>query len=159
MLMHLKENCVIRRLDLNLRSGKIKDADIALNLAVRFYEKVIKRNSRQNGEWGTEEQEDHLYSKTNLNLNPILAGGIFKFYILIGDQQFHIAVNNQPFCTFKYRMPIDSIRTIQLKHDLQFVTQVDHRSAFPFPHPPVQFDDNRNIFSNDVPRRFRFGKS
>lgn len=156
--MHLSKNCVIRRLDLNLRRDKKKDADIALNLALRFHEKVIIRNSRQNGEWGTEEREENLYSKTNPNLNAIVAGEIFKFYILIGDQQFHIALNNQPFCTFKYRMPIDSIRTIQLKHDLQFVTQVDHRSVFPFPHPPVQFDDNRNIFSNDVPRRFRFGK-
>lgn len=155
----MKENRVIHRLDLNLKNGKKKDADIALNLATRFYEKVMIRNARHNGEWGTEEREENLCSKTNPNLIPIVAGEIFKFYILIGDQQFHIAVNNQSFCTFKYRMPIDSIRTIQLKHDLQFVKQVDHRSVFPFPHPPIQFDDDRNIFSNDVPRRFKFGKS
>lgn len=152
--MHSGENCIIRRLDLNLRNGKKKDTDIALHLGVRFYAKAMIRNSRHNGEWGTEEREQDLYSKTNPNpvKNPIEAGEIFKFYILIGDQQFLIDVNNQPFCTFKYRMSIDSIRTIQLKHDLQFVTQVDHRSVFPFPHPPVQFDDN------DVPRRFRFGE-
>lgn len=79
-------------------------------------------------------------------------------YILIGDQKFHIGVNNQPFCRFDYRLPIETIRTVQLERDLQFVTQVDHRSVFPFPHPPVQFDDTRNIFSNDIPRPFKYGK-
>ena len=88
----------------------------------------------------------------------VLLGEIFKFYILIGDQQFHIAVNNRPFCTYAYRLPAESIRTIQLKYDLQFVTQVDHRAVFPTPHPPVQFDDARNIFSNDVPKPFKCGK-
>lgn len=55
-------------------------------------------------------------------------------------------------------MPVDLIRTVQLKYDLQFVTQVDQRSIYPMPHPPVQFDDARNIFSNDVPRPFKSGK-
>lgn len=55
-------------------------------------------------------------------------------------------------------MPVDLIRTVQLKYDLQFVTQVDHRSIFPTPIPPVQFDDARNIFSNDVPQPFKSGK-
>lgn len=86
------------------------------------------------------------------------AGEIFKFYILICDQKFYIAVNNAEYCTYDYRMPAESIRTVQLKYDLQFVTQVDHRSIFPTPHPPVQFDDARNIFSNDVPQPFKSGK-
>lgn len=118
-----------------------------------FFKNVITRNSRENGEWGTEECD----TKDD-KPNPIVSGEIFKFYILIGDQQFHIAINNKPFCTFTYRLPLDSIRTVQVKHDLQFVTQIDHRSIFPSPHPPVQFDDTRNIFSNDAPRPFRFGK-
>lgn len=87
----------------------------------------------------------------------IFSGEIFKFYILIGDQQFHIAVNNQSFCTYNYRLPVECIRTVELKYDLQFLTQVDHRSVFPSPHPPVQFDDARNIFSNDVPQPFEYG--
>lgn len=147
---------------MNLRSGKNKSSNIALNLSVKFHESAITRNARQNGEWGLEEREDNLYdSNSNSNsqkLNPIDPGEVFKFYILIGDQQFHIAVNNRPFCTFSYRLPLESIRTVQLKFDLQFVAQVDHRAIFPSPHPPVQFDDSRNIFSNDVPRPFRYGK-
>lgn len=86
-----------------------------------------------------------------------VSGEIFKIYILVGDQQFHIGINNQQYCRYTYRLPIESIRTIQLQYDLQFVTQIDHRSIFPFPHPPVQYDDTRNIFSNDFPKRFKYG--
>lgn len=142
---------------MNLRSGKQKEDNIVLNLWVNFHENVITRNTRLNGEWGVKEQSENLYESKEERLNPIVSGEIFKFYILIGDQQFHIAVNNQPYCTYHYRLPVESIRTVQLKHDLQFVTQVDHRSVFPSPFPPVQFDDARNIFSNDVPKPFKHG--
>lgn len=103
---------------------------------------------------------DHLYID-HFNHNLILLrfqGELFKIYILVGDQQFHIGFNNQPYCRYAYRLPIELIRTVQLQYDLQFVTQVDHRSVFPFPHPPVQYDDTRNIFSNDFPKLFKFGK-
>lgn len=167
------------RLDLNLRSGKSDEDNIVLNLSVDFHENAITRNSRINGEWGVIEREENIYaSREDDSLNPIIAGNtncinrrnivihehfslfsgeIFKFYILIGDQKFHIAVNNQQFCTYNFRLPPESIRTVQLEYDLQFVTQVDHRSVFPSPHPPVQFDDARNIFSNDVPKPFNYG--
>ena len=90
-------------------------------------------------------------------MNFAFAGQIFKFYISLCDAKFYIAVNNVEFCTYDYRMPVDLIRTVQLKYDLQFVTQVDQRSIYPTPHPPIQFDDARNIFSNDVPRPFKPG--
>lgn len=172
--------CFGHRLDLNLRSGKSDEDNIVLNLLVDFHENAITRNSRINGEWGIKERDENMYdSREDDTLNPIISGKkefavqrkmtndlidicsisgeIFKFYILIGDQKFHIAVNNQQFCTYDFRLPPESIRTVQLEYDLQFVTQVDHRSVFPSPHPPVQFDDARNIFSNDVPRPFNYG--
>lgn len=142
-----------------------------------FHNNIITRNSRLNGEWGEKEDTGNLYDRKDDTLNPIVsgkmnstcvnaliwsknqfAGEIFKFYILIGDQQFHIAINNQPYCKFNYRQPAETIRTVELMHDLQFLTQIDHRSVFPSPHPPVQFDDARNIFSNDVPKPFRHGE-
>lgn len=83
---------------------------------------------------------------------------MFRFYILIGDSKFHIAINNHPFCTYKFRMPVEEIRTVQLDYDLQVLTQMDHRSIFPSPIPPIQCDDNRNVFSNDVPKLFKQGK-
>lgn len=94
----------------------------------------------------------------NQIMNFSIAGQIFKFYLSLCDTKFYIAVNNVEFCTYDYRIPVELIRTVQLKYDLQFVTQVDQRSIYPTPHPAVQFDDARNIFSNDVPRPFKYGK-
>lgn len=145
------------RLDLRLKCGKNEEDSIVLNLSVLFHENSIARNSCVGGEWGIQERTENLDENVE-KPNPICAGEMFKFYILIGDQKFHIAVNNAPYCTFSYRLPIETIRTIQLKYDLQFLSQIDHRSAFPFPFPPVQFDDPRNVFSNDYPRPFKSGK-
>lgn len=146
------------RLDLRLKCGKNDEDSIVLNLCVLFHENCIVRNSCVGGKWGFEERNDNLDETILEKKNPIFAGEMFKFYILIGDQKFHIAVNNASYCTFSYRLPIETIRTIELKYDLQFITQIDQRSAFPFPFPPVQFDDPRNSFSNDYPRPFKNGK-
>lgn len=150
---------VFHRLDLNLRTSKSDDEDVILNVSVRFHDNCIVRNTWHNGEWQEEERDENLDQTVVDHPNPVVAGEIFKFYILIGDQKFHIAVNNQSYCTYAYRLPVETIRTIQLNYDLQFVTQVDQRSAFPFPFPPVQFDDPRNVFSNDYPRPFKNGES
>lgn len=158
MLLLLLLFSPIDRLDLNLRASKNDDDDVILNVSVRFHDNCIVRNTWHNGEWQQDEREENLDETIVDQPNPIVAGEIFKFYILIGDQKFHIAVNNQSYCTYAYRLPVEKIRTIQIKYDLQFVTQVDQRSAFPFPFPPVQFDDPRNVFSNDYPRPFKNGK-
>lgn len=88
-----------------------------------------------------------------------ISGEIFKFYILIGDSKFHIAINDKAYCKYDFRMPVEEIRTIQLDYDLQLVTQIDHRSTYPNPFPPIQCEDSRCIFSNDVPSKFRPGKT
>lgn len=62
------------RLDLNLRSSKNDDDNIVLNISVRFIEKCIVRNTRENGEWGIEEREEHLYDRKDDALNPIAPG-------------------------------------------------------------------------------------
>lgn len=62
------------RLDLNLRSSKNDDDNIVLNISVRFIEKCIVRNTRDNGEWGTEEREENLYDRKGYTLNPIVPG-------------------------------------------------------------------------------------
>lgn len=149
--------CFPHRLDLNLRSSKSDEEDVVLSVSVRFHDNCIVRNTWHDGEWQEEERDENLDQAMADHPNPIVAGEIFKFYILIGDQRFHIAVNNQSYCTYAYRLPVENIRTIQIKYDLQFVAQVDQRSAFPFPFPPVQFDDPRNVFSNDYPRPFKNG--
>lgn len=122
---------------------------------MRFHENSIARNTCQLGEWGEEERSEHLIDEKVTN--PLAAGEKFKIYILIGDEKFHIALNNQPYCTYAHRMPIDEIRTIQLAYDLQVVTQIDHRAIYPSAIPAVQYDENNMTFSSDVPMLFKPG--
>jgi len=143
------------RLDINFKSGKNENASIILHMSCRFYEDVIVRNSWTPNGWDVEETERNLNEFTTPN--PVVAGDNFKIYILVGDTYFHIAINDQPFCIFYYRMSNQLIRTIEVTKDVQSVTQIDHRSAFPSPCPIVQQDAGYIAFSNDIPRRFKPG--
>lgn len=71
---------------------------------------------------------------------------------------FLVSINEQPFCTFNYRLPIDMIRAIQVMGDIQKIYQIDHRRAFPSPWPFIQEDIKRaSEVSADVPRPFAPG--
>lgn len=94
----------------------------------------------------------------NLHFFSFFSGELFKFYILVGDSKFHVAINNHPFCTYKFRIPVEEIRTVHLHYDLQVLTQMDHRSIYPRPIPAIQCDDTKIVFSNDVPELFKPGK-
>lgn len=78
-------------------------------------------------------------------------------YILVGDNRFSIAINDDPYCMYDFRLPVDEIRTIEVTRDLQSISQIDHRSVFPQPMPIVQADSSRFDFSNDAPRKFYSG--
>lgn len=144
------------RLDLNLLSGKSAEDSTILQLSVRFRQNIVVRNTCQLGEWGEEECSEHLIN--GKVTNPLVAGEKFKIYILIGDEKFHIALNNQTYCTYAHRMPVQEIRTIQLAYDLQVVTQIDHRTIYPSAIPPVQYEEVSMAFSSDVPMLFTPGE-
>lgn len=76
----------------------------------------------------------------------------------MGDQRFHIAINDEPYCTYNYRVPLESIRTIQITRDIQAVVQIDHRSVYPTSFPAIQVDETKIEFSNDIPKKFTPGK-
>lgn len=84
-------------------------------------------------------------------------GDNFKIYIFVGETQFHVAINDQPYCVFYYRMSNQLIRTIEVTKDIQWVNQIDHRAAYPSPIPQIQQDLANVTFSNDAPRRFSPG--
>lgn len=86
-----------------------------------------------------------------------LSGDNFKVYIFVGETQFHIAINDQPYCVYFYRMSNQLIRTIEVTKDILSVNQIDHRAAYPQPVPPIQQDLRTVTFSNDAPRRFSPG--
>ncbi|XP_058442756.1 32 kDa beta-galactoside-binding lectin [Malaya genurostris] len=140
------------RIDINFLSGKSDEADNILHISIRFLEDIIVRNSKIGGSWGYEERAESLNELTAPN--PITAGELFKLYILVGDDKFHIAINGQPYCTYAFRATLSEIRAISLFKDIQQITQIDHRQAFPTPFPAIQLEEKFNSFSNDVPKPF-----
>lgn len=136
---------------INLASGKFGEHDIPLHMSVRFHSENIVRNAIVGLEWGEEETEENLLSSPN----PIISGWDFKVYILCGDDKFHVAINEIPFCTFRYRLPLEAIHALVVVGDVQKIYQVDHRRAYPSPWPFIQEDIKRgNEISADVPRPF-----
>lgn len=140
------------RVNINFQSGKSDEADIILHLSIRFHDDIIVRNSKLGGSWGGEERDENLNELTAPN--PTTPGDVFKLYILIGDDRFHIAINGHPYCTYGFRAALSEIRSIMVVKDVQQIVQVDHRQAFPTPFPAIQFDEPFNSFSNDVPKPF-----
>ncbi|XP_037037240.1 galectin-6 [Bradysia coprophila] len=144
------------RLDIDLKSGKHDDAPIPLQLSVRFTENAIVRNTyRGNNEWFSEERDENR--DENANPNPLVAGERFQVYIFVGENNYYISVNKEPFCKYSIRAPIEDIRTISVTGDLEWINQVDHRSSYPYPHPLAQKDEKDVAFSNDVPSNFQAG--
>jgi Galactoside-binding lectin len=136
---------------INLASGKMSEVDLPLHFSVRFHNENIIRNSLIDQEWGEEEVEENLFSSPN----PIISGWDFKVYIMTSDEKFHIAINDQPFCTFNYRLPLENIHAIQVLGDIQKIFRVDHRRAYPSAWPFIQEDTKRGVtMSADVPRQF-----
>jgi hypothetical protein len=134
-----------------LTSGKIGECDIPFHFSVRFHNENIVRNSLIDQAWGEEEVEENLLSSPN----PIISGWDFKVYIMVGDERFHVAINEQPFCTYNFRLPLDTIHALQVLGDVQRIFQVDHRRAYPSPWPLVQEDKKCGTeVSADVPRQF-----
>lgn len=88
----------------------------------------------------------------------LITGENFKIYILVGDQRFHIAINDEPYCTYYFRVPLNHIQTVEITDDIQSVVQVDHRSVYPTAFPATHLDDKKIEFSNDIPKKFTPGK-
>lgn len=134
---------------INLASGRGEDADIPFHISVHFHSETILRNSHIDQGWGEEEVDENLMTAPN----PIVAGWEFKMLIMTGDEKFHVAINDQPFCTFNYRLPLEMIHTIVIGGDVQKIFQVDHRKVFPSPYPMLHESIGRgNLLSFDVPR-------
>lgn len=136
---------------INLQSGKVGEVDIPFHFSVRFHTENIVRNALVEQSWGEEEIDENLLSSPN----PIIAGWDFKVYILTGDERFHVAINDQPFCTFNYRLPLGTIHALHVSGDVQKIFQTDHRRAYPSAWPFIQEDTKRGMeISAEVPRQF-----
>lgn len=140
--------------EIDLASTKYDPTDIPLHLLIQFHSETIIRNSLVDSAWGDEEVDENLMASPN----PIVPGWDFRILILTGDEKFHIAINDQPYCTYNYRLPIESINAISISGDVQKIFQVDHRRAFPSTWPLLHEEISRGTsLSFDVPKMFYIG--
>jgi hypothetical protein len=137
--------------EIDLAASKYDPTDIPLHISMQFHSETIMRNSLIDSAWGEEEIIENLMSSPN----PIISGWDFKVLIMTGDEKFHIAINDQPHCTYNYRLTLESIHAISITGDVQKIYQMDHRRAFPSPWPMLHEDIRRGPeFSFDAPKQF-----
>uniref|UniRef100_A0A182PG95 Galectin n=1 Tax=Anopheles epiroticus TaxID=199890 RepID=A0A182PG95_9DIPT len=140
------------RVDIGFQADKTADADAVLHLSVRYEDQRIVRNARLGGQW--QQPEQHCDPSTSKVLQRIVTGKVFTVYVLVGDQQFHVAFEGSAVCTYPIKGSLAELRAITITKDVHQVLSVDHRQSFPYPFPALQGTDDLYYFSNDVPKPF-----
>ncbi|RWS21400.1 galectin-8-like protein, partial [Leptotrombidium deliense] len=84
--------------------------DIVFHLNPRFKEQSVVRNTRINGEWGTEEREQ--------NLIPIKPNERFEIAILVTSKAYRVFINRKHFTDYKHRLPFTSVTNLGLWGDI-----------------------------------------
>ncbi|XP_065354610.1 uncharacterized protein LOC135949078 isoform X2 [Calliphora vicina] len=83
----------------------------------------------------------------------------FKFYIMMAETKYFIALNNKTFASFKYNQNLAKlqIQKVEISGNLQYLKQLDHHKYFPQTWPPIQVIEDYLEFSNDQPMSFKPG--
>jgi hypothetical protein len=139
-----------QKFNVSFMCGKAGNSDIALMLFCNFADGKIARASLVNGNWN--ESEDF-----SIVSNPVKRGEEFSFHVLIGDDRFHVSINGEAFCTYSFKTPLKEIKAISVSGDVENITQVDHRLAFPKIYPLVNNDTPDVTFSGIIPRKLKPG--
>ena len=92
------------------------DAEVALHISARRFERAVVRNSWITGiGWGTEERAAPPF--------PFVPGVNFDMMIRVEANRFQIAINGQHFVEYGHRLhPINSINLLQIKGDIIITT-------------------------------------
>ena len=133
-------------MDINLAEDK-DHREIPFHMSCRFQENVIVRNHKTKSTFGVEDKTPGKNKQTN----PLKAGEDFTVLILVGSDRFHVSVNNKDFCEFPFRMPLSSVKVLQVLQDVEYIRRADHLTAYPAPYPPPYMRDTEFSFSSDVP--------
>ncbi|VDI67660.1 galectin-9 [Mytilus galloprovincialis] len=108
-------NPTATRFTVNLQCGAYEGSDIALHFDVRFQAgadyNVVVRNSCQNGSWGAEEKQ--------LPYFPFMPNASFDMIVLVEQNQFKVAVNNQHLFAFSHRIPFQRVDSLVIKGDVR----------------------------------------
>ncbi|CRK90519.1 CLUMA_CG004146, isoform A [Clunio marinus] len=131
-----------------------ENSDVAFMFVCEFDQGKIVRSSIVNGNRSVAESTENL---TSNKLQPIESGGEFTICILVGDDRFHVSIDDEAFCFFKFKMPVSEIKAISVSGDLDNVSQLDHRLIFPMLYPLVNKDVPDIVFSSFIPKEYKPG--
>lgn len=137
-----------QKFNISLACGEDSTSDIALMVYGNLGDDKVVRTSLANGGWGESEDSGD---------NPIKIGEEFTIYIMLGDDRFHIGIDDEAFCTFKFRMEPSRIKSVTATGDLDSITQMDHRLVFPLTYPIVSNAIPNIAFSGIISKNYRPG--
>lgn len=138
----------------SLTCGKAPTSDVALMISVDFLQNKIQRSACVNGNWTQSEGSENC---TGNVANPIKRGEQFKIYILVGDDKFNVSIDDDQFCNFAYKLPVNNVKAITVNGDVETVNQADHRKVFPTVYPIVSSDYDDIVFSGFIPKKYSPG--
>ncbi|XP_039503336.1 uncharacterized protein lgals4 isoform X2 [Pimephales promelas] len=110
---------------INFKTGSSETDDIALHFLPQMGSNVIM-NSFRNGGWESEE---------SLSDNPFIKGEAFETIIVIKSEGYQIYVNGKEQYTFKHRIPLEKVSTLNIKGvvDVKLLGFIQNWSTTSFP--------------------------
>lgn len=144
-----------QKFNVTLACGTAGYSDIALMIDCNINDGKIIRTSLTNGAWSQAESDENL--APGADSNPLKRGEDFEIYILVGDDRFHVSINEKAYCTFKFQLPVNSIRSVNVSGDVECLTKVDHIKVFPLIYPLINTDTENVVFSAHIPRNYEPG--
>lgn len=110
-----KKSTDVFEIDLSHANG-----DIALHMSVSLRKREFLRNSYQNGRGWMQENFGGNLMQGDV-FDHLKAGKEFKITVYITKNTFIVAVNDQPYCTFNYRLSPTDITEVFVKGALKKV--------------------------------------
>ncbi|KAK2894936.1 hypothetical protein Q8A67_012165 [Cirrhinus molitorella] len=121
------------KFELNFKTGKSNNDDIAFHFNPRM-DKKVAMNSFRNRKWESEE---------SVSDNPFKKGQAFEMFIVIKSEGYVVYVNGKEQYTFKHRIPLEKVSMLNINGDVfvnlfgfiqnwsksSFITKIRSRTA------------------------------
>ncbi|XP_070592619.1 galectin-7-like [Erythrolamprus reginae] len=98
-----------RRFNVDFTCGERTAVNIPFHINVLFYANKVVLNTLQAGRWGPQE----VYQM------PFRKGEDSEVLFIVTEAAYQILVNKKPFCTYKHRIPPQSVKVIHVNGDLE----------------------------------------
>ncbi|KAM7059529.1 galectin-7 isoform 2-T3 [Molossus nigricans] len=98
------------RFHVNLLCSDQEGAEAALHFNPRMDESVVVFNTKEGGTWGKEERGRGLPFQRGQPFDLLLISAPEGFKAVVGDSEFHL---------FRYRIPAERVRLLEVGGDLQ----------------------------------------